>query len=200
VPVELHAELGGAGIRHVLTAPAYLGGGTVIEREGLAYRAADPAHVVLHNVLHAQIQDRNYRSFGLPLRQLHTLTVFVRSRDGHIDWAAVRSGMAGVDETPVLDSYLDLARQFTALPPELAPPSTPALRARRAVCRLNAELGGRPGDAMRNLHYAFAPDYLRGRYGSERSLARLRVQHATDLWRARGRATISEVADGSQWR
>jgi hypothetical protein len=199
VPVELHAEIGSRGITHVLTSAAYLNG-RAVTRDGLTYRSADPAHVVLHNVLHAQIQDRNYRVFGLPLRQLHTLTAYVRHQDRHIDWPTVCSGMARAGETAVLEAYLDLARRFMALPAELAPRPTPALRARRAACMLNAELGGRPGDAVRNLRYAFGPDYLRDRYGSGRPLAQIRVQHAANLWRARGKATISEAADGSPWR
>jgi hypothetical protein len=199
VPVELHAEIGGRGIRHVLTSSDYLGG-RAVTRDDLTYRSADPAHVVLHNVLHAQMQDRNYKVFGLPLRQLHTLTAYVRKQDRDIDWPTVRSAMDRVGETAVLDAYLDLARRFMAFPADLAPRPTPALRARRAACMLNAELGGRPGDVARNLRYAFGPDYLRDRYGSGRPLAQIRVQHAANLWRARGRATLSETADGSQWR
>jgi hypothetical protein len=199
VPVELHAEIGEPGITRALTSADYMDGSTVT-REGLTYRVADPAHVVLHNVLHAQIQDHNYEVFGLPLRQLHTLSAFVRAQGSTIDWPTVRSRMARVGQTAVLDAYLDLARRFMALPAGLAPRSTPALRARRATCMLNAELGGRPGHALRNLRNAFAPVYLRDRYGPEHPLARLRVRHAVHLWRDRGMATISEAADGSQWQ
>jgi hypothetical protein len=199
VPVELHAEIGLGGIRRVLSSAQYLGG-DIVERDGLSYRAPDPAFVVLHNVLHAQIQDRNHQVFGLPLRQLHTLTSYVSHQGRCIDWNVVRAHMARVDQTPVLDDYLDLARRFMALPAHLAPRSTPTMRARRAACMLNTELGGRPGDAVRNLQDAFGPGYLRDRYGTERPLAQLRVQHAANLWRTRGKATISEAADGSQWR
>jgi hypothetical protein len=200
VPVELHAEIGEPGLTDVLASADYLGGGSTVTRDGLTYRVADPAHVVLHNVLHAQIQDRNYEVFGLPLRQLHTLTAFVRAQDRAVDWSIVGSRMDRAGRTPVLEAYLDLARRFMAFPAGLSPRSTPVLRARRATCMLNAELGGRPGHAMRNVRNAFAPGYLRDRYGPEHPLARLRAQHAVHLWRDRGMATISEAADGSQWQ
>jgi hypothetical protein len=183
----------------VLTSAAYLGG-TVVERDGLTYRVAEPAHVVLHNVLHAQVQDRNHRVLGLPLRQLHTCTAFIHRQGTCIDWSEVRTRMAGADLTAVLDAYLDLAHRFMTLPAGLAPPPTAALRARRVACVVNADLGERPADVVRNLQNAFAVDYLRDRYGPGRSLPWLWAHHAASLWRAGGRTTITEARAGSQWR
>jgi hypothetical protein len=199
VPVEIHAGLGGRAVVNVLPTAAYFEG-TVVERDGLTYRVAKPAHVVLHNVLHAQLQDRNHQVLGLPLRQLHTLTAFVGRHGPGVDWSEVRSRMAQADHTAVLRAYLYLAHCFMALPAELAPPATASLRARRAACMVNADLGGRPGDVVRNLQDAFAADYLRHRYGPEPSLPRLRLRHAANLWRLRGRSTISDAAAGSPWR
>jgi hypothetical protein len=199
VPVEIHCDLGTPAVTEVLPAAVYLEG-PVVERDGVTYRVAHPAHVVLHNVLHAQLQDRNHQVFGLPLRQLHTLVVFVDRQRDLIDWSEVRARMTSSGLAVVLDGYLDLARRFMALPPGWAPGSTPTLRARRGACLLNAYWGGRPGYLVRNLQDAFASDYLRDRYGPGGSVSRLRFHHAATLWRARGEATLSEAVVGSRWR
>jgi hypothetical protein len=131
---------------------------------------------------------------------MHTLTVFVRRHGARIDWSEIRTRMSRVDHMAVLAAYLDLAHRFMALPSELAPPPTLVMRARRAACAASADLDGRPGDMFRNLQDAFDADYLRARYGTGRSVRRLRAHHAATLWRARGKVTLSEASAGSQWR
>jgi hypothetical protein len=108
--------------------------------------------------------------------------------------------MAAADLTAMLDSYLNLAHQFMALPGDLAPRPSRALRARRAMCVANTDLRGRPGDLVRNLQEAFEADYVRSRYGEGSSLLRLRTRHASMLWRTQGKGTLNEAAAISRWR
>lgn len=195
VTIELHRELGTARLTAVLPTAEYLDGCRPVERDGLRYGSARPTHVVVHNVLHAQVSDRNHHVFGLPLRQLHTFSAFVRRRGDEIDWDEVAETMDAQRTLPILAGYLDLAAAVFGLRPPIALRSS---RWRHYACAVNAAFGGRAGDLVRNLESAFAAEYLHGRYG-QRPLTPLRVHHARVVWSERGRAALREVS-ASRWR
>ncbi|HUC37327.1 MAG TPA: nucleotidyltransferase family protein [Acidimicrobiales bacterium] len=194
--IELHHELGEPGLNEVLSTSEYLARSATVDLDGLRYRSPSASHVVLHNVLHAQVSDHNYAVFGLPLRQLHTLTAFVRRRGEEIDWDEVTQVMDAHHKLPVLAGYLDLAGTIFGLSEPIELPSSPW---RRNVCILNAAFGGRVGDLVRNIDNAFGSDYLRARYGEE-PRPRLWAKHAWTLWNERGTSTIAEAFSPTHWR
>ncbi|MGH9029447.1 MAG: nucleotidyltransferase family protein [Acidimicrobiales bacterium] len=198
VVVELHRDLGPPAITGVLPAAEYLARSCVVEHEGLRYRSPTPTNVVLHNVLHAQVADRNHFVFGLPLRQLHTLSMFLRRRAGDVEWSDVIRVMDGHRSLPVLAGYLDLARTVFGSSFDL-PIELPSPRWRRQFCLVNGALKWQAGDLVRNLESAFASDYLHARYG-DGSRPRLWAAHVRNSWSERGSATIKEATATSRWR
>jgi hypothetical protein len=197
VLVELHSELATSPVTCILPTETYLRGCEVVERGSVHYLSASADHVVLHNVLHSQVEDRNHKVFGLPLRQLHTFVTFVLHRGRQVDWSEVIRVMETHGDLRVLAGYLDLAEAVFGLKPPVKLPSSPW---RRRACLFNGVTGGRAADVARNLEFAFAADYLRERYG-ESPRARLWARHAWTLWSERGTATtFREATVSSRWR
>jgi hypothetical protein len=198
VPLEVHNALGAASITTVLPTEEVLESALRVEREGVRYRIPTPTHAVLHQILHAQVQDRNHLTFGIPLRQLHTFGRLVRTNDGRVDWSWLRRRMSAHGFAVALDAYIDLAHHFggaDSLPPVEGP--TARLLARRVTVLVSASLGW-PSDVVRNLQDALGPGYLRHRYGPSGSLTAMRARHLVATWRERGRSTIAEAT--RPWR
>ena len=77
-PLELHDSLGSPPIPQLLPHQDLVAGARPVELGCARALALSPSHAVMHNVLHAQIQDRNHSVAGIPVRQLHTLTRLTR--------------------------------------------------------------------------------------------------------------------------
>jgi hypothetical protein len=187
-PVELHTTVGAPDVVAVLPTAEIWAAARRTEMGGGPLSTLAPTHQVVHNVLHAQVQDRNHAVAGIGLRQLHTFAALVRCHDADIDWHDVRARFGAHDLDAVLDGYLDLARVLLDAPVP-SPRQPTAARARTHACLASAALRSAPSDVARNLRDAFAPDYLDARYGYGHrrvGLARTRVRHAWQLWRESG--------------
>jgi hypothetical protein len=196
VILELHRALGGPAVTAVLPTATYLAACQPAHWEGVSYQAARPSHVVLHNVLHAQVHDRNHYAFGIALRQLHTFAAFVRRRGEDIDWGEVVETMEAHGALRILAGYLDLAEALFCLPPPIELQSS---RIRREACVTMAVFLGRGADVLRNVGRAFDVETLKARYGP-RSRPQLWIQHGWAVWNERGIALIKEVSTSAPWR
>ena len=194
--VELHTRLGVPAVTAVLPTSEFLECAAPVTHDGLRYRRPQSDHLLIHHVLHGQIQDRNHAVFGLPLRQLHTFTVAARAWSGDVDWRRVAARFETHGLAPVLSSYVDLAHRLFGLDGADIATATGhrslRLAARRTTCLASATLGW-PSHVARNLSNAFAADYLRDRYDEHTPLTILRGRHAVRLWRDRGGATLGEA-------
>src|SRR5581483_11658953 len=114
--------------------------------DGAAWRELDPTDAVLHNVLHAQVQDANHWALGLPLRQLHT---WARLAERDVDWERVASTMASAGLDRVLAAYGGLAGDVFGPAPAQPAFTVPAVR--RALTFAGAAVGGWPSDLALNL-------------------------------------------------
>ena len=194
--IELHTRLGVPAVAAVMSTDEFVEGAASVSRDEVRYRRARSDHLLIHHVLHSQIQDRNHAVFGLPLRHLHTFTVAARAWSGDVDRREVfarfeRNGLASV-----LGGFVDLAHRLFGLDGTDFEPAAPhgslRLAARRTTCLASATLGW-PSHVARNLGDAFAADYLRDRYDEHTPLTILRGRHAAMLWRERGRGTLGEA-------
>jgi hypothetical protein len=196
VTIELHRALGGPAVTAVLPTPAFLAACRPVVREGVGYQAARPSHVVLHNVLHAQVHDRNHYAFGIALRQLHTFAAFVGRRGDEIDWDEVVQTMEAHESLPVLAGYVDLAEVLFGLAPPVALSRS---RMRRRACLITTAFFTPVSDVLRNVGRAFDARTLEARYGPS-SRPQLWVRHGRTVWLDRGAGLIKEVSASARWR
>jgi hypothetical protein len=149
--------------------------------DGISYRLLSPAHVLLHNVLHSELQDLNHAVGGIAVRQLHTFAAICRRLDGANDVDEVRERLAAHGLQRLHESHTHLVRRLFGL--DAGPGPTFSARAHYARCLATFALGW-PADVQRNLRFTFDPVYMRRRYG-DGSLTRARLRHARSLWRGR---------------
>ena len=90
---------------------------------------------LLHNVVHARLEDRHHRDFKLEMRQLNEW-VQLREIHGHEpDWLRMWKQFDRYGEAPVLEAYFLAARRFFGQPlPDGINPSRAAIRAERVMC------------------------------------------------------------------
>ena len=131
-PLELHVEIGSPPLPAMFplaevwrdSEPLAVGAG---EARGLSL-----AHGVIHNVVHASVQDLNHAVGGLPLRQLVTLTGLVRARGPEFDFAGGGRALRRPRAERRTARYVWLAHRFAALPLPPPVPSVPDRGAPRA--------------------------------------------------------------------
>jgi hypothetical protein len=203
VPIELHFELGDDSLTTVLGISEVLSGASPTSGDAAdeGWRTPSSTHIALHHVLHAQVQDRSWRAFAVPLRQLQTFHAVVRRHGNDIDWLEVGARLRYHGHGDAYESYLRLARFFfdTPLPPSESLSVGGALDAGRlhdSIALANLAIGNRPGNVYRNLSWALDGQYLRDRYSSsivgDLPLAVLRAWHVAVLCR-RGVPVFSDV-------
>jgi hypothetical protein len=193
--IELHRDLGSQPVPSVLPTIEVWEDSKPLAVDGLRARAPSPTHRVLHNVLHAQMQDLNFFAGGLPLRQLHTLVLLDQTLGFEIDWYGVRERMRYHGLGTAFDSYVFLAHRLLGMP--LPPGEAPTKRAvaHYLRCLVFLELGW-PADAMRNISFALGADYLDDIYGHRGRRAHLawaRARHIGQVLREQGWASVSEA-------
>ena len=192
-PVELHTELGSPPVPQVIPAQEVWARSELVEGGGVAFRAPSPRDRVIHNVIHAQVQDLNHAVGGLALRQLHTLAA-LSARQGHrIDWDEIARTMERHGLGEVYRSYVYLARALLHAP--VPPAAGPRARLQMAWCLAFLELRW-PADVIRNLRFAFGSAYMDHLYahgGSRFGRARARARHAAHLWRQAGKGNLADV-------
>jgi hypothetical protein len=192
--IELHVQLGSPPTPAVLPASGAWADSSAIPVGPGRARALSPTHQVLHNVLHAAIQDLNHAVGGLPLRQLLTLAGLLRAHGAQVDWASVRRAMDGHGLGAELTSYVWLAHRFAGMP---LPPGNRGVLPRLHEARVLASFAlVWPAHVHRNLRYAFGRAYLDSLYAhGDRplKLAAARARHAGRLLR-QGRHDAVEQA------
>jgi hypothetical protein len=189
--VELHAHIGQPALQRVL--PSEDVWAAAVPVPGAV--ALCPTHAVVHNVLHAQVQDRGHAVAALPLRQLHTLVAVARADGPDIDWSTVGERLRGAGHSRELDAYIALATRFFAWqpPPDIA--ATRRTRIHTAAVVASATLRW-PSDVAYNLSSALDAAYLDALYhhdGRPTQLALARGSHLVRVLRQRGRHAMQEA-------
>jgi hypothetical protein len=182
--IELHAELGSDRLARVLPAvEAWQESLDLSVADGRA-QALSPTHQVLHNILHAAVQDLNHAVGGLPLRQLVALRNTARAHGTAIDWTAVTERMDNHGLMGLTRDYLWLATRAAGAPVPVGRWGWRP-RAHELRVKLNFALGW-PPHFQRNIHHAFGREYVRSLHGfrpGRFALTRVRVRHAVTLLR-----------------
>jgi hypothetical protein len=179
--IDLHFDLGEAPVVEVLPTAEALAEARTCTTDGISYRLLAPAHVLLHNVLHSELQDLNHAVGGIAVRQLHTFVAVHRRIDDRKGVDAVRERLAAHGLHRLHEAHAHLVRRLFGL--DAGPGPTLSARAHYARCLATFALGW-PADVHRNLRFAFDPVYMRRRYG-DGSVTRARLRHARSLWRGR---------------
>ena len=192
--IELHNELGSEPIPSILPArAAWAASVGVAVGDGQA-RAPAPTHQVLHNVLHAAVQDLNHSVGGLPLRQLIALERLVRRHGDAIDWTSIRERMEDHGLGRAQRDHLWLAHRYAGM---MLPEERRGLGSRIHEARVVANFAlVWPADVQRNLRFAFGRAYLDSLYGHRDRRLRLlaaRVRHGASILRRDGRRVLDDV-------
>jgi hypothetical protein len=193
--VELHRDVGSPPLPSVLPTTEVWESSAPLAVDGLRARALSPTHRVLHNVLHAQVQDLNFFSGGLPLRQLLTLVLLDQTLGPKIDWSGVREPMRRHGLGSAFHSYVFLAHRLFRMPLPAGEAVTTGGVTHYLRCLAFLELGW-PADLIRNVSFALGADYLDHLYGHKGRPAHLafaRARHLGRVCREQGRASLSEA-------
>jgi hypothetical protein len=193
--LELHSSLGSPPIPDVLPMDMARMTGTPLEAGSARALGLCPTDSVIHNVLHAQLQDLNHACGGIAVRQLHTLTRLTQAHAERIDWPRVWHAFEAHRLTGVLQAYLHQAETLlrASVPP--GPQSRRPAAAHHLFCLACWELGW-PTDVLRNLRFAFGREYLSATYDRPDPggwLIRLRAAHALQLLHSRGRTVLRDA-------
>lgn len=134
--VDLHRDVGEQ--RDVLKADFAFREAVRLKANGLRLSALAPTHRVVHNIFHAQIQNRRHEIGIIPLKDLHYLVAICTRHSDAIVWADVRQTFEGHGLRKALDSCLYLANRLLGLP---QPPEVPqTFRARLHYRRCLAQI------------------------------------------------------------
>ncbi len=194
-PVEVHVAIGAPEVEAALPSQDVWRRSRAIEVGATAARVPSVEDALVHNVLHAQVQDREHAYLGVPLRQLHTFVLAARAWHSTVDWATVEQRLGAAGHQAHWVGHVHLARRIfgdDALP---GVDAGPAARLHTGACLLSFSLGW-PTDVARNLHYALDPEYLEARYGNISSpprLAAVRLRHLASVWRRQGGEVTADV-------
>lgn len=192
-PIELHVELGSAELSAVLPAGEAWAGSHPLAFGGVRARGLEPTHQVLHNLLHAAVQDLNHAVAGLPLRQLVVLAELVGRHGAGIDWASMARRLEAHGLGQTLRDHLWLAHRFAGMPLPRTLLPEPTARWHELEVLLGFGLGW-PPHLNRNLRYAFGRAYLDSVYAHGDRPLRLavaRVRHAARLILRDGRGVVA---------
>jgi hypothetical protein len=193
--LDLHIELGNGRVGAVLPAADAWAQSVPLELAGTRVHGLSATHQVLHNVLHAAIQDLNHAARGLPLRQLVALARLIEVHGPDLDWAEIDTRMAAHGLDRVLRDHLRLTDRLIgiAAPETLLDGFRAGLHERSVLASFAL---GWPAELQRNLRFAFGAAYLDFLYGhgNRRSrLAAARARHALRVVRRDGPATVQQA-------
>jgi hypothetical protein len=195
-PVELHTAMGDPEVEATLPSLEVWARSQPVELAGTAVRVPSPEDALAHNVLHAQVQDRDFAYLGVPLRQLHTFVAAARAWSPHVDWAVVERRLVAAGHRRHWTGHAHLAVTIFGADGLPAVAADRSIRAHTSACLVSFGLAW-PTDAARNLGYALDREYLEVRYGASRSrwrLATVRVRHLARVLRARGAHVVGDVS------
>jgi hypothetical protein len=164
---------------------------------GVGFRTLSPAHQVVHNVLHSELQDWGSDAGFVWLRQLLDLAALCRQLGQRVAWPEVQATFAGRGLARVLTKRLYLAHRLLGLPlpPGLVPTFADALHYRRCLGQLRWPALMRGIRLWATLMSPFDVRLLDVIYGSGTGRWRAavgRVRHGLRLW-ARYRGQLRTI-------
>lgn len=118
VPVELHHSLGHALAQRILTPQEILDASTPVPLGSAAARIPSPEHLVVHTVVHSQIQHAPYLAIWPTLRSLLDLALLAQRFS--IDWDAVRDRFRAHRASALLNLHLLQAQSSLGFQPPFA--------------------------------------------------------------------------------
>lgn len=111
--IDLHRSVGEQ--RSFLSVDDALKDSVWLNAGGGKVKALEPTHRVIHNILHAQVQDRCYSLGKIPLKSLHDLAILVSINGKEIDWDAVRQAFYPYGLGNVVDAHILLLKELFGL-------------------------------------------------------------------------------------
>lgn len=194
-PVELHTAMGDPRVDACLPLEDVWARSRPVAMRGDVARIPSVEDSLVHNVLHAQVQDREHAYLGVPLRQLHTFVLGARAWTTAVDWATVDRRLTGMGHRPSWLAHLELARRIFG--PDGLPDVALTWRTRaHTEAALSSFALAWPTDVARNLQYALDRQYLEARYGplgSRRRLMSTRARHLLHVWRSDGAGALDQA-------
>ncbi len=193
--IDLHIELGTGLVSSVLPVADAWGQSLPHSFGSAQARGLSATHQVLHNVLHAAVQDLNHVVRGLPLRQLVALARLVEVHGSETDWEEIQARMAAHRLSEVLRDHLRLTNRLIGIeaPDTLLDGTRWHLHERSVL--ISFALGW-PVEIQRNLRFAFGTAYLDWLYHHDNRRSRLataRARHAAHVLRRDGAAVLGRL-------
>jgi hypothetical protein len=135
IRIEIHRDVVDARLKPILSAEMMWRTARPVEFG--AARGFVPDHYMrmLHNVVHARLDDRHHQDFKLEMRQLNEWVQLRDHYESGIDWLQLWQHFDRHGEAAVLEAYFLAAERFFGqpLPPGIKP-SRAAVRAERIMC------------------------------------------------------------------
>lgn len=194
-PIEVHIAVGPPEVAAVLPTDRVMASARPVRLREVEVWTPDPEDVLVHQVLHAHVQDREHAFFGVPLRQLHTSMLLDRHWSSMVDEAAVVGRIRSAGHGAALAGHVDLVHRIFGHP-LLAAGAGGALTRAHTSASLAVFALGWPTDLARNLRWATQPDYLHARYGrppTRTGRAALPLRHLLGVLRSSRRETLHDA-------
>jgi hypothetical protein len=192
--IDLHHALGVSEARQLLPFDDVLARSLRATVLDSTCRVLAPADALVHDIVHSELADLNYRIGGLPLRQIYSFTqLYARWASPEV-WREVCQRLDSAGHGRVLAAHCELVRSMFGADIDM-PARTIAARRHLARCLVLASVGGIP-DAHRNIVRAFAANYMRLEYG-EGSLLVSRARHAARVLRRGRDHNVAQLFDSS---
>lgn len=138
VGVELHRSVVSSEFRRLLGTPAVFEAACWRDFRRLAVLVPSPTDRVLHNIVHTQLADGNYKRGSVALRQILELALLSSRYEAQIDWTVIRARFAAAGRLPLLRDTMGIVAGLFGVPVPSAvsePASDPLIRLREAVER-----------------------------------------------------------------
>ena len=113
-PIELHIRPGEQ--RDFITVEEAWAGAVPVEAPGLKMVALSPAHRLMHNIFHSEVQDSGYAVGSVCLRQLSDLATISARYSDTLDWGAIGRSMRRHRMDHVFRARMRLAVELLGAP------------------------------------------------------------------------------------
>jgi len=111
VPFELHHSLGMSSCKSLLPASEVLEQSTRHEFGGARVRVPSPDHLMVHLIMHSQIQHPYNERIWPPLRAMYDLVLIQRRFESEIDWSSLEDRFRKAGQSGVLAMHLLRVRE-----------------------------------------------------------------------------------------
>lgn len=140
--VELHYELVGLDLVHLINAKDALARALPRTRNGVRYLVLCPTDRAMHNILHAQMHHGLHRKGLVDLRQMLDLAALIDACGGAIGWQEMEDRFAAAGAAAVLRYQGAVLRDIFGrdIPLPLPAPAATLARLRRALARRRTAL------------------------------------------------------------